>query len=267
MSPTTQTFQPSQYQTQIPPSQVSSQFQQSQQWAQFNPTQQFPLSQPLPIEFNNPFAQPGPSTQMPQPSPITPSVLYAGFMDYMRLQAGFQGSPMPLNNMHPAQMQQIFMAQQTNSSFVPPRFGASQSVSIPLSPTVNGQPVNVASLSPPVGPHSSSPQICEPSISRRSPLPETLPSPTPLGTSKGKEKAISGSTKRKRTPPKHAYVSSEDENIGIFVPPVTKVPEDRLRKEGEIFRSLSGEQLLFFVQVDLPGRAGTVRPIRVSDIH
>lgn len=265
MSPTTQTFQQSQHQNQIPASQASSQFQQSHPWAQFNSTQQFTPSQTLPIEFNNPFTQPGSSTQIPQPSTIDPKALYAGFMDYMRLHAGFQESPMPMN-MHPAQMQQTFMAQQTNSSYFVPQFDADQPVSMILSPAVNGQPPNVTSLSTPVGLHSSSPQICEPSISRRSPLPETPPSPTPPGTSKGKERAVYGSTKRKRTPPKYAYIPSEDEGIGISTPPVTKIPEDRRRKAGEIFRSPSGEQLLFFVQVDLPGRAGTVQPIRVSNM-
>lgn len=280
VSPTPQTFPQSQqssqpqYQNQIPQSQAFSQFPQPQQWAPFNPTQQLNPSQTLPIQFNNPFAQPAPSTQMPQSSQIDPQAFYAGFMDYIRL-GGFQNNPMPMN-MHPAQMQQMqqmFMAQQMNPSyFGAPQFGAGQTMSMPMSPShphppaMNGQPANVTSLSAPVGPHSLSPQVCEPSISRRSPLPETPPPPTPSVKSKGKERAISGSTKRKRTPLKDSYDSSEGESISAFATPPRKISQDRHRKTGEIFRSPSGEQLLFYVQVDLPGRAGTVQPIRVSDI-
>jgi hypothetical protein len=97
-------------------------------------------------------------------------------------------------------------------------------------------------------------------------LPSTPSPPPPPTRSKGKEKATDSRQnlyKRKRS--ESSDDSSEEE---LFTTPPrhrqTKEPQVLSpRKLGEIFRSDSGESLLFFVQVDLMGRHGIVQSIKV----
>lgn len=195
-----------------------------------------------------------------QNAPFDAQMFLANFMDIAR-QQGFQmplGVPQQMTN---TMMQQMFQSQQFSNT-VMPQSGQGQSISssFPNSfandKTSNGSSHPSASAAP----HSPSPQVCAPSIRRRS-SPLSTPSPPPPQLSKGKGKAVAPSFKRKRSEP-----SDESSEEDFVTPPRLLETNAQVlfpRKLGEIFRSDSGEPLLFFMQVDLMGRYAAVQHIKV----
>lgn len=190
-------------------------------------------------------------------------------MDIAR-QQGFQlplGVPqqMPNNNI----LQHMFQAQQFQHNVMPPS-GQGQSISSSFqNSSASGSASNDSShISASAAPPSPSPQVCAPSISRRS-TPLSIPSPPPPPKhSKGKDKVLAASQnsfKRKRSEPSDES-SEEEEELFATPPPrhsTTNAPHVLSpRKLGEIFRSDLGESISFFVQVDLISRHGVVQNIK-----
>lgn len=278
-TPQPQQFQPQVFAQQYPPSQPSqSNSFLSNTGIQFPNTfptnpgpqmQQFPQSQTgqgmayPPQMMQNYMGQPNGQ----QTGPYDVQRFWATFIDVARQ----QGLPMPLgvpqqmsNNMMPHMLQS---QQFQNNGMQSLGQGQSTSSSFPDS-LANGSVSNSSShVSPSAAPHSSSPEMCAPSIRRRSLLPTTPSPPPPPTRSKGKEKATGSrrnSFKRKRSV--SSDEPSDEEDLFVTPPRNRQAKEPQVlspRKLGDIFRSDSGENLLFFVQVDLMGRHGIVQSIKV----
>jgi hypothetical protein len=231
------------------------------QMSQFPQTQQT-QGMAYPPQMMQNYGQPNSQSN----GPYEAQMFLATLMDVAR-QQGFSmplGVPQQISN----NMQHMVQSQQfQNNDMPPPGQGQSISSSLPNSLADGSGSDNSSRLSTSAALHSSSPEMCAPSIRRRSLLPSTPSPPPPPIRSKGKEKALvlrQNSFKRKRS--ESADGSSEEEE-SFATPPrhlQTKVPHVLSpRKLGEIFRSDSGESLLFFVQVDLMGRHGVVQNIKV----
>jgi hypothetical protein len=204
--------------------------------------------------------------------PYDAQMFLATLMDVAR-QQGFQmplGVPQQMpNNM----LQHMVQGQQfQNNGMLPSDQGQSISSSFPNTLVTHDTPDGSSRLPTSAAPQSSSPEMCAPSIRRRSPLPSTPSPPLPPSRRKGKEKALAprqNSFKRKRS---ESSEEEGEEQEGEEEDPFTTPPRHQQtndpqvlspRKLGEIFRSDSGDSLLFFVQVDLMGRHGVVQNIKV----
>jgi hypothetical protein len=227
-------------------------------------TQQFPQAQPGQAMMYPQMAQNYMGQPNSQPTGLFDAqTLLASFMDIAR-QQGFQ-MPLGVPQHVPSNIsQQMFQAQHFPNNVMPQSDqGQSISTSFPNS-FANGNGLS--------GPSSAityppSPEVCGPSIHRRSSPLSTPSPPASPKLSKGKEKTSTprqNSFKRKRS---EISDKSSEEDIFATPPPrhsMTKTPHVLSpRKLGEIFRSDSGESMLFFVQVDLMGRHGVVQNIKV----
>ncbi|KIM75432.1 hypothetical protein PILCRDRAFT_827355 [Piloderma croceum F 1598] len=266
--------QPQQFQPQIYPPQYS-QPQQSQSNSfssnQFsNPFAALQMPQFPQTQQGQAMAYPPQMTQnyMGQPNgqpngPYDAQMFLATLMDVAR-QQGFQ-MPLGVPQQMPNNMLQ-HMVQFQNNGMPPSGQGQSISSSFPNSLVTRDTPDGSSHLPTSAAPQSSSPEMCAPSIRRRSPLPSTPSPPLPPSRRKGKEKALAprqNSFKRKRS---ESSEEEEEEEEPFTTPPRHRQTNDPQvlspRKLGEIFRSDSGESLLFFVQVDLMGRHGVVQNIK-----
>jgi hypothetical protein len=203
---------------------------------------------------------------MGQPNgPYDAQMFLATLMDVAR-QQGFQmplGVPQQMpNNMVQGQQFQ-------NNGMSPSGQGQSISPSFPKTLVTRDTPDGSSRLPTSAAPQSSSPEMCAPSIRRRSSLPSTPSPPLLPSRSKGKEKALAprqNSFKRKRSESPEESEEEEEEDPFTTPPRHRQTNDPQVlspRKLGEIFRSDSGESLLFFVQVDLMGRHGVVQNIKV----
>jgi hypothetical protein len=216
-----------------------------------------------------PYSGPMSQNFMGQPNgSYDPQILLANLMDILRQQNLQMPMGMPQVQQTPNNItQQMFQPQNFQSNGLLP-LGQEQSISSSHVPydAAKGSSYAAASRSP-------SPQICPPSICRRSvlastptPTPTPTPSPPPPKRSKGKTRAVSprrNSLKRMRSP------SYEESDVEIPATPPRKLSITPQvvspRKLGQIFKTDSGESFLFFVQVDLYGRHGMVQNIKVRN--
>jgi hypothetical protein len=221
--------------------------------------------------------------------PFADPSLVATLLDVMKYQGsaniqgwGGQGHQLPVGDVR---LQNGFYSQHTNDDsdqtlqhLQQQSSHTSQNLNVgtaipPISDTNLDQSVSTMALSPTRAPPALSSSVRRRGSQHQSPLRRHVGSSARQAKSiKGKQPARdedaassrSSLRRRKRSPSPPSESEYEISSTSSPIPHSEPPPTDSPRKSGEIFRSKSGDPLLFFVQVDLRNRFQVVQKIKVG---